>query len=402
LKDTALWPVGLAILLLMLPVTGVVPVLEELTGGRHPELSDFEKHLFMVANMLAAVLLAPVAGRLSDRLGRRRPLIVSAMLANALVLSLLAMDAPWTLHLLLRFFDGALHITALTLLMATAMDRAVITGSGRAMGMAGACLTLGVAIGAPLGGLIGQTQAVNVLYAGAALSLLLAIWVSLLDDRPTRTAASIRVATDFPFNLPWRHLLVAYVFTFADRLSVGFIISTMTLYMRTVLGAEPGLIGALLGSFMLPFALLTYVFGRLARRYDSLTMMMVGSTLYGLILLILASAPLPLWWWLMPLGGVSAALMFAPSLVLTAEAAGKSERATAMGGFHAAGSLGFMLGPLVGGGVLALAQWFGHDGWLAAFLVMAGLQWLCVLIFLPRLCRQRRVAATENMVRQND
>ncbi|MEA5446860.1 MFS transporter, partial [Gammaproteobacteria bacterium AB-CW1] len=304
--------------------------------------------------------------------------------------------------LLLRFFDGALHITALTLLMTMAMDRAVSTGTGRAMGVAGACLTLGVAIGAPLGGLIGQSEAVNVLYAGAGLSLLLALWVSLLDESPMRAATAAATPAEPLPTLPWRQLAVPYVFTFADRLSVGFIISTMTLYLRTVLGAEPSQIGALMGSFMLPFALLTYVFGRLARRTNPLAMMLAGSSLYGVALLALALAPLPLWWWLMPLGGVAAALMFAPSLVLTAEAAGESQRALAMGGFHAAGSLGFLLGPLVGGGVLALGQWLGHDGWLAAFLVMAGLQWLCVLLFLPRLRQSPPAQRQENMVIQND
>ncbi|MDQ2068675.1 MFS transporter [Natronospira bacteriovora] len=397
LPSTSLWPIGLAIYLLMLPVTGVVPVLEELTGGRHPGLSDFSKHLFMVANMLAAVLLAPLAGRLSDRLGRRQPIIVSVMLANALVLMVLSLDAPYGVHLLLRFFDGALHITALTLLMTMAMDRARdarkgawgqpgrIPGMGRAMGVAGAGLTLGTATGAPLGGWIGQDNALHVLQAGAVLSLLLAFWVSTLREPGHQPATPLPRRGTKDTGLPLRELVVPYVFTFADRLSVGFIISTMTLYLRTVLGAEPGQIGLLMGSFMLPFALLTYVFGRLASHFRPLAMMMAGSTLYGLALLALAFAPLPLWWWLMPAGGVAAALMFAPSLVMTARAAGDDNRAMAMGGFHAAGSLGFLLGPLTGGTILAVASLLDREGWLAAFLIMACLQWFCVLLFLPRL-----------------
>lgn len=394
MKQTALWPIGLSIFLLMLPVTGVVPVLEELTGGRHPQLSDFQKHLFMVANMAAAVALAPIAGKLSDRLGRRQPLIVSVMLANALVLTLLAMDAPYSVHLLLRFFDGALHITALTLLMTMAMDRAVQTGTGRAMGVAGATLTLGVAAGAPLGGLVGQGEAVHVLYAGAGLSLALALWVATLRETPT--AARAYGAPVPTRRLPWRELAIPYVFTFADRLSVGFIISTMTLYLRTVLAAEPAQIGGLMGAFMLPFALLTYPFGRLARRFNALAMMMAGSALYGLLLLVLAFAPLPLWWLLMPCGGVAAALMFAPSLVMTAAAAGEHTRAMAMGGFHAAGSLGFLLGPLAGGGILALSVSLGLEGWLIAFACMAALQWLCVLIFLPALRARRRIDSRQS------
>jgi MFS family permease len=367
----------------MLPVTGVVPVLEELTGGRHPGLGEFAKHLFMVTNMLAAVILAPLAGRLSDRLGHRRPMIIAAMLANAVVLTLLARDAPYAIHLLLRFFDGALHITALTLLMTMAADRVTAAGNGRAMGIAGACLTLGVAVGAPLGGLLGGLGAIHVLHAGAGLSLLLAVWVLLLDEAPHQPVDRHQAAPPSVQALPLRSLVLPYVFTFADRLSVGFIISTMTLYMGTVLNAGPATIGILLGSFMLPFAVLTYVFGRLARRLEPVRMMMAGSAAYGLILLILALAPLGFWWGLMPVGGVAAAMMFAPSLILTAEAGGPGSRALAMGGFHAAGSLGFLLGPLAGASVLAIAGWLGAIGWLAAFVVIASLQWLCVLAFLP-------------------
>lgn len=387
-----LWPVGIAIFALMLPVTAVVPVLEELTGGRHPHLDDFAKHLFMVANMLAALIMAPLVGRISDRLGRRRPIIVGAMLFNALVLSALMLDAAYSIHLLLRFFDGALHITALTLLMAMAVDRSAAGATGRAMGLTGAALTLGVAVGAPLGGLIGQSNALHVLLAGALLSLLLAGWVAFLDEhRPAGPRAGVPTVTRLT-RINWRNLSLPCVFTFADRLSVGFIISTMTLYLRTVLGAEPAQIGLLMGAFMLPFGLLTYVFGRAAHRFDPLPMMFIGTLLYGLVLTALAFAPLPAWWLLMPAGGVTAALMFAPSLVLVVQAAGDDSRATAIGGFHAAGSLGFLLGPLVGGGVLAIMGWFDRPGWLAAFLVIAALQWLCVAVFLPRLWRGGRAA----------
>ncbi len=376
-----LWPIAAAIFALMLPVTAVVPALEGLTGGRHPELSDFAKHLFMVANMLAALIIAPLAGRLSDHTGWRKRVIVAAMLANALVLFALAQPAPYALHLALRFLDGALHITALTLLMAMAMDRAVWAGTGRAMGTAGAALTLGVATGAPVGGLIAETGAVNVLLAGAGLSLVIAAWTASLGE--TAPVASRRPASGGWRELPWRRLAAPYVFTFADRLSVGFIISTVTLYLGTVLGAEPARIGMLMGAFMLPFSLLTYVCGRLARRVEPLWMMMAGSVIYGLVLVALGLAPLPLWWVLMPMGGVAAAAMFAPSLVLTARAAEADQRGTAMGGFHAAGSLGFLLGPLLGGGILALAGVFDRPGWLAAFITIAALQWLCVAIFLP-------------------
>lgn len=383
-------PLGLLIFGLMLPVTGVVPVLDELTRGRHPGLSDFAQHLFMVANMLAAVLFAPLVGQLSDRIGRRQPVLIGSLLANIVVLLLLARDAPYAVHLLLRFFDGALHISALTLLMTMAGDRGSGTSSGRAMGTAGLALTLGVAAGAPLGGWLGGIRPTLVLEAGAVLSLLLAVGCCFLNELPASQPSQPEDSGQTTLGrLPWRQLVVPYAFTFADRLSVGFIVSTMTLYMRRVLDAEPERIGLLMASFMLPFALLSYPFARLAQAWGALTPLMAGSLLYAGALVALSLAPLPLWFALMPAGGIAAALMFAPTLVLTAAAANDSQRARAMGGFHAAGSLGFLLGPLVGGGVLAAAELFGRDGWLAAFWLVAGLQLLCVALFLPLWLRRR-------------
>ncbi len=71
---------------LMLPVTGMVPVLPDFTAQRFPGLGQFASHLFMSVNMIGALVGAPVAGLLSDRLGRRRTLAVGALAVNGLTL----------------------------------------------------------------------------------------------------------------------------------------------------------------------------------------------------------------------------------------------------------------------------------------------------------------------------
>src|SRR5690606_1177721 len=71
---------------LMLPVTGMVPVLPDFTAQRFPGLGQFASHLFMSVNMIGALVGAPVAGLLSDRLGRRKALAVGALAVNGLTL----------------------------------------------------------------------------------------------------------------------------------------------------------------------------------------------------------------------------------------------------------------------------------------------------------------------------
>src|SRR5690606_4963016 len=129
-------------------------------------------------------------------------------------------------------------------------------------------------------------------------------------------------------------LLVPYTFTFVDRLTVGFIVSTMTLYLRTQLEASPKAIGLIMALFLFPFALLTSPSGRLSRHFNKLKMMLAGSFLYGIVLMAIGYADLDAIFWLMLTGGIAAALMFAPSLVLVGELASPETRASAMAGFN--------------------------------------------------------------------
>ena len=77
--------------------------------------------------------------------------------------------------------------------------------------------------------------------------------------------------------------------------------------------------------------------------------------------------------------------MFVPTMVLTTEYASEALRSTALSGFNAAGSLGFIVGPVVGG---LISQSFGGGGdWLAgyrtAFWVAGGFEIALVVLVLP-------------------
>jgi MFS family permease len=83
----------------------------------------------------------------------------------------------------------------------------------------------------------------------------------------------------------------------------------------------------------------------------------------------------------MPITGITAAVMFMPSMLMTTETTPERIRTTSLGAFNAAGSLGFIVGPLVGGAVSALVS---RDlgslaGYQAAFLVAGASQMLLAL-----------------------
>lgn len=383
--------IRLVILLLMLPVTGMVPVLSELTVGRHPETGDVARHLFMSINMVGALVAAPLAGLVSDSLGRRVPLIAGAFIVNGVCLLLIAGDWSYAVLLALRFVEGCAHMTALSLLMALGADHARREGMGAAMGGVGAAVSLGVALGAPLGGWLGSASAVQVPWYGGLLMLVLGGVVPFLLRDPARAGGRRSMSGLLRALTRTRMLAVPYLFSFIDRLTVGFIVSTFSLYLGTVLGLSPARIGMVMAAFLIPFSLLTYPSGVLSQRFDRLAMMIAGSVLYGVFLIVLGLTPASLLVWAMALGGLVAALMYAPSLVLTAELAGENQRASALAGFNVAGSLGFALGPLLSGSLLAGFRAAGWDApYLPVFVCIAALEIVIALAMLPVWLRLRR------------
>ncbi|MDO8349329.1 MAG: hypothetical protein Q7T30_03760, partial [Planctomycetota bacterium] len=82
-------------------------------------------------------------------------------------------------------------------------------------------------------------------------------------------------------------------------------------------------------------------------------------------------------WALMPYLGVTSAVMFVPTLLWLLERAPGVGRTTTMASFHAAGALGFLLGPLCCGAIVHLGG-SGANGYRLAFAV-AGLTVVCVV-----------------------
>jgi MFS family permease len=94
--------------------------------------------------------------------------------------------------------------------------------------------------------------------------------------------------------------------------------------------------------------------------------------------------------------GVAAAVMFVPSMLMTAELAPAAVRSTALGAFNTAGSLGFIVGPLTGGLVSehVRAAYGPAAGYQAAFGVAGTSVLLLVVATLPSLLRLRRAGRT--------
>jgi MFS family permease len=386
---------GVLALWMLVPVTLPVTVLRGLVHERFA-VSEFAASLFMSINMVGAVIAAPLAGAIADRSGRRKPLVVAALVADALLLLGLAAPMPFALFMALRFLEGAAHIAALSTLLGIASRARSESQRGRVMGLVGSGIMLGVALGAPLGGVLGRADPLVPLYVGSALvavSALVAAWVleepGSGEERPSlaEIAASLR-----------RHPLVLapLAFAFVDRFTVGFYTTTFSFFLSRIHQLPPPRIGLMIAALMLPFGLLSYPFGRLSERWSRVGMISIGSLVYGLGTAAVGFATPQTLPFLMFALGVSAAVMFVPSLLITGDAAPAHARTTALGAFNAAGSLGFIVGPATGG---LVSEWVARDhGWAAGYQAAFGVAGIsvivCVAAGLPFLLRLVRAGRT--------
>jgi len=397
------WPVskqqlailGLLAASIMAPVTLPVPILRELVGVRF-EVSEFLTSLFMSVNMLGAALAAPFAGALADRMGRRRPLVVGALVLDATLFFGMTLDLPFGLFLLLRFCEGAAHIFALSLLLSIAASLGGSHARGQTMGITGTGMMLGVAFGAPIGGLLGSVDANQPLYAGSALLIAAALFAAARLPDPTGGESRPGIREILRTVRENRDVIAPLIFAFADRFTVGFYTTTFSLFASGLHGATPPRVGLWITAFMLPFALFSFPFGILADRISKTALICGGSVIYGLLTASLGFWPTEIIGPGMAVIGLFAAVMFVPSMLMTTDLTPPAIRSTALGAFNTAGSLGFILGPITGGLVsqVVSATHGAEIGYQAAFAVAGGAEILCALVALPFLLRLRAAGRT--------
>lgn len=372
----------------MLPVTGVVPILKQLVQD-HYHASDLATSLFMSINMIGALLAAPVLGWLSDRFGLTRSILVVTAITDAVLWWMISYRPAFEVLMGLRLIEGAAHIGALSMLMATMSHASAGRGRRARMAGMGGAVIFGVAIGAPLGGLLGQQVVELPLQVGSALMLFVAVTAVVIIPRSLGSADPKALPRWPKLHAP-QQLRLPYLFGFIDRLSIGVFIITFSLFTAT-LDFDSRKTGFAIGAFMMTFTILSYPAGRLAERVGLFRLMFIGSACFGV-----AYAAVPwlagAWLWVdMVLCGVFSALMFGPNMMLVVKGSTAETRASAMAGFNAAGSLGFLVGPLLGGGLLQLLKLYYETGsaFRIVFATMGVLEILCVVGAIVFVARKR-------------
>jgi len=387
--------IGVVTFLAMVPVTLFPPMLRPLIQESY-NVSDTLTHYFMSVNMLGAILFAPVAGALSDRLGRRRPIVAAALVLDAALLFAMSLTPSFAALMIVRFFEGGSHIFAISLLMAMGVDLARSEQRGAGMGIVAGCLTIGTAVGPLIGGTLGRSHPTIVFYLGAGIALFACLLASLLLPETGIKSRPESLARTASLTLGTPDLRAPYAFAFIDRFTVGFMVTSFSLFMTKFRGLSPMDVGVALFVFLVFFAALSYPFGRFSDKFSRTWLLIAGSILYGILVASYGFTPVSMLYPVMAVGGTMAAMKLAPNMAIIGDLASPDNRGTYMGGFNSAGSLGFMAGAAVAGAVLGIVSvYYGEfRGYQAAFLVAGGSEFLCLLLTFPALRRLVREGKT--------
>jgi MFS transporter, DHA1 family, tetracycline resistance protein len=339
-----------AMLTLTLPVAQLDQFVSRLlpNGGADLALENTAKGLFSTAHFAAYIPFAFIWGALSDRAGKRKPFLLMGLLGQSVMYFIMPMVPNiWVLYLA-RFIEGCFAIAVVSMLMTMALDMAPRNRRGMTLGVFTLGMLLGNAMGAPLGGVLATRLGYQApFWVGSALLLANSLIVLFLvgDTRNIIHAESLR--RSLAALRENSRLYVPYAFSLLDRLTVGFFIGQFPVLAAQIYGLAPSQTGVYLSVFLFCFAFFSPLGGLLSDRLGRVRPMLLGTVVYGLMLMLVGRVSPEMLFVVMAVGGLSGAVLYPPSIALVGDYAGPEQRGVAMGGFNLAGSIGFALGPVL-------------------------------------------------------
>jgi MFS family permease len=304
---------------------------------------DFTVGLATTIFFLSAIVARPLAGRWTDRHGRRR-FVVWPLFGMAVTTLALGWVSTLWMVVAVRILQGAVGASLYTALAATATDLAPVARRGAALARLSVFVYLGFAVGPFLGEWLFDRSATSGFAVAAALMAAAAALAWMLPEtRPVVERA--------PVDVPVVSMLRAVMRPGSAQFCVGFgyacLISFLTKYSREIgLGSS----GALFLTFAVCTLLVRAGSGPLGDRIGY-----AAVALPGLIVIAVGLFGLAVEWeaWVafpaIALVGVGFGSAFPALTAIAAQRAPDSARGAALGAFLTFNDLGNALaGPLVG------------------------------------------------------
>jgi len=232
---------------------------------------------------LAQLLLAPVLGRISDRVGRR-PIIMLGLLGSSLSYLIYGFANSFTLLLLSRALHGACAATVPTA-QAYIADTTTEEGRARGMGLIGAAFGLGFVLGPAIGGVLGHASLKVPVFFASALTFANLVFASRRlpeshepqPEAPIGPAALAQPLLSLPRQLFGHHLAHLFGIAFLLTFALAGLEATFTLMVPVLYGYGPSTLGLLLGYAGLTQAIAQgWLLGKIVRRVGEAQLVLIG------------------------------------------------------------------------------------------------------------------------------
>ena len=325
-----------------------VPVLPDLSRrvGASPTMIGFLFAAFGVTLLATSVPM----GALSDRLGRRGPLIAgAAALTLSTLLFAFANTLPWLF--LARLVQGSADAVTWVVGLALIADLFEPDERGRVMGLFMGGTTVGFMLGPSLGGWLYEMGGSRMPFLGvAALSALCTlgfIWMKAPAQLERGEYATLRQL------LRVRAVAICGLAVTLGGGTLAMLEPTLALFLAEHIGLGPSRIGLVFGSSAVTLAFLHPIVGRIADRKGGRWLMQAG--LIGMALMLPSLAFIRSFSSAVAINVVftlTVAGMITPSLTYMADAtsrAGVKSFGVAYGVYNVAWAIGLLVGPSIGG-----------------------------------------------------
>ncbi len=334
----------------------IIPFYVERFGGGGVEMG-----MLMAVFSLMQFVFSPIWGSLSDRIGRKRVLLIGAF-GNALSMALMGFAHEYWLLFTARALSGVLSSATLPAAMAFISDSTDEKSRGGGMGIVGAAFGTGMVLGPGIGGTMSKIslEAPFFFAAGASILAMLLIGVFLPESLPheKRVDAGQRVR-GLDLRLMWKSLsgpigfllILAFLHNFALTNFEGI----FGLYAQLRYDFDPPTIGLIMTVVGLVSAVVQGILtGPATRRFGD--MAVIRASLFASVLGFLSMLAAPNLGWVLTTSGffVLSNSMLRPGVASLTSKRADIPQGAAMGLSNAYMSLGRIMGPLWAGNVLDL------------------------------------------------
>lgn len=382
-KNSSLFTIFLIVFVDLLGFGIVLPLLPYI--AEQYEASPFTIGILGGTYSLFQLISGPILGRLSDRYGRRKLLAISQF-GSAIGFGLLGFANALPLIFLSRIIDG---ITGGNISIAQAYIADITTTENRAkgMGILGAAFGLGFVFGPAIGGFLARFGYAYPAYFAMVIALLTVILTlftlpeTVKVEEAQKSPRTKLALSDFMSIVRSPHIGYLVISFFLLNSSFSILHGTFALWTERKFGFGPeqnGYIFAFIGIVAVIAQLKLLPF--LVKRFHEKKLLNYSTLFFAAGFFLLPAIPNP--WFLMVTQTliVIGNSMANPSIqALASEHVAKEKYGETMGILQSAGSLGRIVGPVLGGYL------FGALGIDSPFYVAAGVIGLMGLyLFLKR------------------